>query len=104
MDDARNSKKIYQANLHFKRTQGRPKAGWKDVLENDTWRMGMNWRKEVQDRDGWRCWGGAYPSWRVQPQLKRKILQFFPLPCNFFVLNISMVTREDRLAYHGLGI
>jgi hypothetical protein len=33
MDDARNTKKIYQANLHQKRPKGRPKARWKDDVE-----------------------------------------------------------------------
>lgn len=36
MDDARNTKKIYQANLHYKRPKVRPKAGWKDDVEDDT--------------------------------------------------------------------
>ena len=55
----------------------------------------MNLRKVVKDRDGWRCWGGAYPSWIVEPQLQRKILQFFHFPVLFYVLSISMVKRED---------
>jgi hypothetical protein len=32
--DARNTKKIYQADLHRKRPKGRPIAKWKDDVEN----------------------------------------------------------------------
>jgi hypothetical protein len=39
MDDARNTKKIYQANLHQKRPKGRPKARWKDDVENEVRKM-----------------------------------------------------------------
>jgi len=35
-DDARNTKKMYHANLHQKRPTGRPKARWKDDVENYT--------------------------------------------------------------------
>ena len=41
MDDARNSKKIYQANLHQKIPKGRPKARWNDDVDNDLRRMGI---------------------------------------------------------------
>jgi hypothetical protein len=34
VDDVRNAKKIYQANLHHKRPKGRSKARWKDDVEN----------------------------------------------------------------------
>ena len=55
MDDARNTKKIYQANSHQKRTKRRPKARWKDDVENDIRNTEIvNWRHAVQDRDGWR--------------------------------------------------
>jgi hypothetical protein len=40
MDDARNTKKIYQANLHQKGPKGRPKARWKAV-ENDIRKTGI---------------------------------------------------------------
>lgn len=33
MDDARNTKKIHQANLNQKWPEGRPKARWKDDVE-----------------------------------------------------------------------
>jgi hypothetical protein len=55
MDDARNAKKIYQTNLHQKRPKGRPKARWKDEVENNIRKMQIdNWRQVAQDRDGWR--------------------------------------------------
>jgi hypothetical protein len=55
MDDARNSKKLYQANLFHKRPKGRPKARWKDDVDNDIRKIGStNWREVVQDRDEWR--------------------------------------------------
>jgi hypothetical protein len=55
MDDARNAKKIYKTNLHQKGPKGRPKARWKDEVENDIRKMRIdNWRQIVQDRDGWR--------------------------------------------------
>jgi hypothetical protein len=48
-----NSKKIYQANLHQKQPNVRPKARWKDDAENDRRDMAIvNWRQVVQDRDG----------------------------------------------------
>jgi hypothetical protein len=52
MDDVRNTKKIYQANLHKKRTGGRPMARGTVDVENDVRRMGIvNWRKVAQNRD-----------------------------------------------------
>jgi hypothetical protein len=39
MDDARNTKKTYQANLHQNRPKGRPKARRKDDAENDVRKM-----------------------------------------------------------------
>jgi hypothetical protein len=54
MDDARNAKKIYQTSLHKKRPKGRPKARWKDEVENDIRKMQIdNLRQIAQDRDGW---------------------------------------------------
>jgi hypothetical protein len=53
-DDAR-PKKIQQAHLHQKLRKGRPKARWKDDVENDIKNIGIvNWRQVTQDRDGWR--------------------------------------------------
>jgi len=49
------TRNIYQANLHYKRSKGRPKAGRKDYAQSDVRKMGIvNWRKVAQDRDGWR--------------------------------------------------
>jgi hypothetical protein len=33
MDDAKNTKKIYQVNLHHKRPKRRPKARWKNYVK-----------------------------------------------------------------------
>jgi len=45
-DDARNTKKICQANLHKKQPNRRPKARWKDEAENDIRKMvSVNWRQ-----------------------------------------------------------
>jgi hypothetical protein len=53
-DDVRNTKRIYQANLHQKGPKGRPKARRKDDEENDIRKVGIvNWRRVAQDRDGW---------------------------------------------------
>jgi hypothetical protein len=41
MDDGRNTMKIYEANLHHKRPKGRPKARWKDDVENDITKVGI---------------------------------------------------------------
>ena len=55
MDDARNTKNIYQANLHQKRPKGRSKARWKDDVENDVTKTRIvNYRQVAQDGDGWR--------------------------------------------------
>ena len=55
MDDARNTKKIYKANLHQKRPKGRPNARWKDNMQNDIRNMGIvNWGQVAQDGDGWK--------------------------------------------------
>jgi hypothetical protein len=55
MDDARNTKKIYQANLYQKRPKGRPKARWKNYVQNDVRKMGnVNWRQVEQERNEWR--------------------------------------------------
>jgi hypothetical protein len=35
-DDARNTNKMYRANLHQKQPKGRPKARLKDEVENYT--------------------------------------------------------------------
>jgi hypothetical protein len=96
--------KYIKPSYIIKDLRGDPKVRWKDDVKNDTRRMGMKWRKVAQGRVGWRCWGGAYSSCIVDPHVKRKILPFFPLPSKCFVLRISMVTREDKLGYHGLGI
>ena len=41
-------------NLVRKSTNGRPKARWKDVVENNVRNMGIvNWRQVAQDRDRW---------------------------------------------------
>jgi len=53
--DARNTKKVFQNNLHQKRPEERSKSGRKDDVENDVRQMGIvNWRQVVQDEDGWR--------------------------------------------------
>jgi len=41
MDDARHTKKIYQANLHKKRSKGRHKAIWKVDVEiiQEIWKL-----------------------------------------------------------------
>lgn len=36
MVEVRNTRKIYQANVHQKRPKGRPMAWWKDDVENGT--------------------------------------------------------------------
>jgi len=58
-DDVRNTKIMYAPRqLTLKRPQGRPKASWKNDVENYMKRkkkMGtVNWRQVAQDRDGWR--------------------------------------------------
>ena len=41
-------------NLVRKSPNGRPKARWKDVVENNVRNMGIvNWRQVAQDRDRW---------------------------------------------------
>jgi hypothetical protein len=53
-DVSRNKKNVYQANLHYKLSKGRPKARRK-YAQNDVRKMGIvNWRKVAQERDGWR--------------------------------------------------
>jgi hypothetical protein len=52
MDDARNTKKIYEANLHLKRPKGRPQGRWKDDVEMIRVMGIVNLRKGAQDRDG----------------------------------------------------
>jgi hypothetical protein len=55
MDDAGNTRIIYQANLHQKRPKGRPKTRCKDDVENDIKKMGIvKWRQVAHDRAGWR--------------------------------------------------
>ena len=53
MDDARNTKKIYEADLHQERPKGRPTAKQKNHMENDSRKMGIvNWTQVAEDRDG----------------------------------------------------
>jgi hypothetical protein len=53
MDDARNTKKIYEADLHQERPKGKRKAKQKNYMENDSRKMGIvNWKQVAQDRDG----------------------------------------------------
>jgi len=55
MDDARNTKKAYQASLHQQQPTGRCKAKWKGGVENDIRKIEIvNRRQVAQDRDGWR--------------------------------------------------
>jgi hypothetical protein len=76
-------RKFTKPSYTIKDLRGDPKVRWKYDVKNDRRSMGMNWRKVVQDRDGWRCWRGAYYSWLVDPHLKMKIQQFVPLSCTF---------------------
>jgi hypothetical protein len=39
IDDTRNAKKIYQTNLHQRQPTGRPKARWKNEVENNIRKM-----------------------------------------------------------------
>jgi hypothetical protein len=51
----KNTKKIYQANLHQKRPNGRPKARWKCNVENGIRETEIvKLLQLAQDRDGWR--------------------------------------------------
>ena len=55
MDVSRNTKNIYQANLHYKISKGRPKARRKEFAQRDVRKIEtVNWRKVAQDRDGWK--------------------------------------------------
>jgi len=55
MDDARNTRIVYQAIFHQKQPKGRPKTRWKDDVENDIRKMGIvKCRQVAQDRDEWR--------------------------------------------------
>ena len=56
MDDARNTKKIYHANLHKKKQpKVRSRARWKDEGENDIRKIGIvKWRQVAHDRNRWR--------------------------------------------------
>ena len=83
MDDVRTTNKIAKPAYTINDLRRDPKVRWRDDVKNDKRRMGMNWRKVAQDRDGWRYCRDACTSWIVEPYLKRKILQFFPLLCTF---------------------
>jgi len=51
--NARNTKEVFQNNLHQTRLKGIRKGKWKDDVENDAWQMGIvNWREVAQDGDG----------------------------------------------------
>jgi len=52
-DDARNTTKLFQKNLHQKRPKERYKSRRKDDGENDVRQMGnVNWRQVAQDIAG----------------------------------------------------
>jgi hypothetical protein len=54
IDEARNSKEIYQVRLHHRWREGRRNARWKDDVGNDKRKEGiLNWRQVVEDRNGW---------------------------------------------------
>lgn len=51
-DDARNTKKMYQANLRHERSKGRSKVRWKCAVGYDIRKAGIvNWRGFVQGGD-----------------------------------------------------
>jgi hypothetical protein len=51
-DNARTTEKIHQANIHQKLPKLRPKARWKDDVQNDVRKMRIvNWRQVAKDRD-----------------------------------------------------
>jgi hypothetical protein len=53
LNDARNTKKIYQPNSQ--RHTGTPEAKWKYDVKSDIRQMGIvNWSQVAQDTDGWR--------------------------------------------------
>lgn len=55
LDDARNTKQIYEADLNRKSTKERPKDRWNGDAENDIKKMGIiNWRRMGQDMAGCR--------------------------------------------------
>jgi hypothetical protein len=51
LDDARNTKKIYEADMTQKPTKGISKDRWKGDVENDR-KDGINWRRMTQDMAG----------------------------------------------------
>ena len=55
LNDARNTKKIYQPNSNQQRHTGTPEAKWKYDVQSDIRQMGIvNWSPLAQDTDGWR--------------------------------------------------
>jgi hypothetical protein len=76
MDDARNTKKIRQANLHKKKQpKVRSRARWKDEEENDIRKMGIvNWRHVAHDSNRWRTATGEpliLLGWRRRRRRRR---------------------------------
>jgi hypothetical protein len=52
--DDQTPRKYTKPTFTKKRPKRRPKARWKDDVENDIRKMGfVNWRQVAQDRDGW---------------------------------------------------
>ena len=70
LDDARNTNKIYEADLTPKLTKWRRKDRWKCDVENDIKKMGTNGSGYGRMKDS--NWGGACSSWTAGPQNKKK--------------------------------
>jgi hypothetical protein len=93
MDDARNTKKTYQANLHQKRPKGMPKARRKCYVQNYIRKMG----EVEQEGGGWKratrtvltlfgLWSQGRRWWRRRKRRrKRRLLGYFTARVSYVV-------------------
>ena len=97
MDETRNSKKIYQVNLHHKLSKGRHKARGKDDVGDDIRKKGIvNRRQVAQERDGWqlkRCLS-FLDSEAIEEEEKEKVEEVCPL-------NYICIVNMEYKKHHG---
>jgi hypothetical protein len=65
--------------------------------------MGMNLRKLVKDRDGWRCWGRCLSFLDSRATAEEEDIAIFSLPCTFLCLKYQYGYKRRQICVPWIG-